>query len=303
MTTKHILVVDNEPNKLESYNGAVVRGNLRSMSLPSIVQINCTERNRAHMRLRHHGQEASIFFADGEVVHAASGSLVGEEAIYELLTWDDAEFELEMGVPPPDRTVTAGWSGLLMEGIRRIDECSVDHASNKADSADEDSDEQPPPTIASEVSEQIKHLLNELLDEVNGRCVLMAHRSGRLMYWQGGIDKSQAISLAALVAGSFSATAAIAGVLRNEGETRQFTQSLQESEDFSIYSVAVGEGLILSISFDNDLPLGFARVHTSKVTSEIQQILAEDTVEQTDSLLDEGLRQEVRDALDAMLGD
>jgi DNA-binding response OmpR family regulator/predicted regulator of Ras-like GTPase activity (Roadblock/LC7/MglB family) len=107
---------------LDQGDGAVVRGNLRSMSLPSIFQVNCTERNQACLRIRRGRQEGSIFFADGDVVHAELGSHVGEEAIYELLAWEDGEFELEMDVAAPERTVATGWSGLLLEGMRRLDE-------------------------------------------------------------------------------------------------------------------------------------------------------------------------------------
>ena len=108
---------------LEQENDStVVRGNLRSISLPNIVQISCTEREQARLRVRRRGQEGYVFFTDGNVVHATLGSRVGEEAIYELLTWEGGDFELEMGVPAPERTVTTGWSGLLLEGMRRIDE-------------------------------------------------------------------------------------------------------------------------------------------------------------------------------------
>lgn len=99
-----------------------VHGNLRILTLPSIVQINCTERNQAHLLLRRQGQEGSLFFADGNIVHATLGSKIGEEAIYDLLMWEDGDFELEMGVLSPERTITQNWSGLLLEGMRRIDE-------------------------------------------------------------------------------------------------------------------------------------------------------------------------------------
>ena len=111
---------------LERGNGTAVRGNLRTLSLSSIVQINCSERNQAHLRIRHQGQEASLFFEDGEIAHAELGSQVGEDAIYEILTWEEGEFELEQGVPPPRHTVPAGWFGLLLEGLRRIDESAVE---------------------------------------------------------------------------------------------------------------------------------------------------------------------------------
>ncbi len=103
-------------------SGAVVRGNLRTLSLPSIIQMSCAERNHACLRIRYQGQAGYIFFADGNVMHATLGSRVGEEAVYELLTWEDGDFDWEMDVVPPERTVTVGWSGLLLEGMRRIDE-------------------------------------------------------------------------------------------------------------------------------------------------------------------------------------
>lgn len=111
---------------LDREDDAHVRGNLRTLSLPSIVQINCTEFNQARLRLRRRGQEGAVYFAEGNIVHAILGSHVGEEAVYELLAWEDGEFELEMGVEAPERTITTNWSGLLLEGMRRIDEAAAD---------------------------------------------------------------------------------------------------------------------------------------------------------------------------------
>jgi DNA-binding response OmpR family regulator/predicted regulator of Ras-like GTPase activity (Roadblock/LC7/MglB family) len=107
---------------LESKGGAVVQGNLRSLSLPNIVQINCAERNEALLRIRQAGQEGKVYFAEGNVVHAALGKKTGADAVYELLTWEEGEFELQMGVSAPKRTIEGSWSGLLLEGARRMDE-------------------------------------------------------------------------------------------------------------------------------------------------------------------------------------
>jgi len=78
---------------------------------------------------------------------------------------------------------------------------------------------------------------------------------------------------------------------------------LQESEDFSIYSVAVDDELILSISFNNHVPLGLVRVYTLKAAGEVPEMLAKDAVEETSDLFDKDLRQEVGDALDALFDD
>lgn len=102
-----------------------LKGDLKDMSLSSLISINCNEMNRARLTIRHQGREAALFFADGNIAHVVLDSQEGEEAIYELLTWEEGEFELERGVGPPKRTVTTGWSGLLLEGMRRIDESAA----------------------------------------------------------------------------------------------------------------------------------------------------------------------------------
>lgn len=111
---------------LEQGRDGVVRGNLASMSLPGIIQVNCTERNQALMRIRHHGQEGRLFFADGNIVHAELGAKRGEEAAYEILEWEEGDFELEKDIAPPERTIDINWSGLLLEGMRRLDERSAE---------------------------------------------------------------------------------------------------------------------------------------------------------------------------------
>jgi len=99
-----------------------LRGDLRHLSLVNIIQINCTERNQARVQLRREGQTGEIYFQDGEIVHAAMDTRTGEEVVYELLTWQDGEFELEMDIAPPAHTVTTSWSNLLLEGMHALDE-------------------------------------------------------------------------------------------------------------------------------------------------------------------------------------
>ena len=102
-----------------------LEGNLRMMSLASIIQINCEERNRAQLSLNHQGKTGEIFFDNGEIIHAETTNLTGEEAIYSLLSWDNGNFKLKMGATPPLKTITNNWSGLLLEGMRRLDETNA----------------------------------------------------------------------------------------------------------------------------------------------------------------------------------
>jgi len=106
-----------------------VSGNLRDMSLTSIVQITCTDMRSARLILRQlnsmpggEEQEGVIFFENGQIVHAAAGSLQGAEAVYELLGWDEGSFQMESNVVAPRQTITVPWTDLLLEGTKRLDE-------------------------------------------------------------------------------------------------------------------------------------------------------------------------------------
>lgn len=102
-----------------------LEGNLDMMSLASIVQINCEERNQAQLSLNYQGKTGSIYFDGGEMIHAETANLSGEEALYSLLGWEDGSFKVKMGATPAIKTITKNWSGLLLEGMRRIDESTA----------------------------------------------------------------------------------------------------------------------------------------------------------------------------------
>lgn len=119
-TIQHILVQKREST-------AVVRGNLRDMSLTSIISIACNERHQARLLIRRGNQEATLFFEDGNVVHITlNNGHEGEEVIYEVLAWEEGIFELEQGVLPPSHTVTTNWSALLLRGLQHLDESALE---------------------------------------------------------------------------------------------------------------------------------------------------------------------------------
>ena len=99
-----------------------LEGSLKELSLTNIIQVNCNEMNTATVHLEYEGKEGVICFADGGIVHAAASDLVGEEAVYELLSWPDGTFVVEQDQVAPQRTIDGNWNSLLLEGIRRVDE-------------------------------------------------------------------------------------------------------------------------------------------------------------------------------------
>jgi DNA-binding response OmpR family regulator len=70
------------------------------------------------------GRQATIYFRDGRVIDAEAGALQGEDAIYRLLTWNEGEFEVVFRTVRRREVITTSSQGLLMEGMRRLDEWS-----------------------------------------------------------------------------------------------------------------------------------------------------------------------------------
>ncbi|MCP4445873.1 MAG: response regulator [Myxococcales bacterium] len=66
--------------------------------------------------------QATIFFKDGRVIDAEAGHLQGEDAVYRLLTWNDGDFEALFRPVRRKPLIEMSSQGLLMEGMRRLDE-------------------------------------------------------------------------------------------------------------------------------------------------------------------------------------
>ncbi len=101
------------------------RGNLQDMSIASLIQNNCQDQKTARLTIQHDGSSASLYFQRGNVVHATLGDAEGEEVVYNILAWEEGNFDLETGVPPPATTIRKSWSSLLLEGARRLDESQL----------------------------------------------------------------------------------------------------------------------------------------------------------------------------------
>ena len=138
-----------------------LEGDLQTMSLASIIQINCEERNQAQLTLNYQGKIGVIYFKEGGIIHAEAGDLSGDEAIYSLLNWENGSFRLKMGAEPANRTIHKCWSNLLLEGMRRIDESTAGWSPEWDEDEAEDEDQQ-----AEEAGNQIQQRIVKALSSI-----------------------------------------------------------------------------------------------------------------------------------------
>jgi DNA-binding response OmpR family regulator len=99
----------------------------RVADMPVVDVIQTIEVSRKSGVIQFNGgtnRQAAIYFRDGKVIDAEAGTLQGEDAVYRLLTWNDGEFEVEFRTVRRREAITTSSQGLLMEGMRRLDEWS-----------------------------------------------------------------------------------------------------------------------------------------------------------------------------------
>lgn len=101
-----------------------VVGSLEQMSVADIVQILHRGHKSGELHVSSDGNEGTILFEGGAIVHAAFRGLRGEEAFYLLVGLTAGQFSIDPDVAPSERTITNSAEMLLLEGMRRLDEAN-----------------------------------------------------------------------------------------------------------------------------------------------------------------------------------
>jgi len=101
------------------------QGSLTEFQVPDIVQFLSGARKTGALRLVEGEERGEIFLEKGRIVHAVLGDQSGEDAVYELVLWNQGEFLFEPGVTSEKSTVSKGNTNLMMEAARRRDEWAV----------------------------------------------------------------------------------------------------------------------------------------------------------------------------------
>jgi len=100
----------------------VVRGSLSQMNVIDLMQSLEMGRKSCQLSLSHEGDKCEVFFAEGQVKHATYGALVGDEAVFKVLRWTGGNFQLDFEGKTGKETTQLNTQGLLMEGLRLLDE-------------------------------------------------------------------------------------------------------------------------------------------------------------------------------------
>jgi DNA-binding response OmpR family regulator len=97
-------------------------GDLEKMSIGEVVQTIALTKKNGRLVVTSGNRRGEIYFRDAIVTYADVDWKKGEEAVYRLLSWKEGQFRFEVGASPTTKNVQKTAEGLLMEGMRRLDE-------------------------------------------------------------------------------------------------------------------------------------------------------------------------------------
>jgi len=118
--------------------------------------------------------------------------------------------------------------------------------------------------------EKITICLNRMISSSMAHSVLLIDRSGQLIAHHGNTPEIDLLSLSALTAANFGATAEIAKILGED----EFTLLFHKGRNQNVYFSAIGEHIIMVTLFDDHTSLGLIRFQISKVIDELLNIFS-----------------------------
>jgi CheY-like chemotaxis protein len=123
-TRVKMLLQRRQQERLQRKNDARTKftGQLADMGVVDLMQTIEISRKSGVIHIDSDLGEGDVWFRDGRVIDAQMGRLQGDAAVYRMLGLADGSFEVEFKPVSRSEVIRESTQGLLMEGMRRVDE-------------------------------------------------------------------------------------------------------------------------------------------------------------------------------------
>jgi len=101
------------------------QGSLKELPLADIVQLVAVSGKTGAFSLARGTDRGAVYIQNGQITHAQTGDLEGEDAVYILALWTTGDFQFSPGLESDVRTITRSNTSLLLEAARRSDEWKI----------------------------------------------------------------------------------------------------------------------------------------------------------------------------------
>jgi len=117
--------------------------------------------------------------------------------------------------------------------------------------------------------DRLNVILEQLTVKANLLLAVLVNKDGRLLTFQGSLDKIDTVSMAALVAGNSASTLAIANIM---GET-EFSAMYHQGKERHIFIAVVDENTFLCVVFDDRTNIDRVKVFARQFDRQIKKAL------------------------------
>ncbi|MCI5210714.1 MAG: DUF4388 domain-containing protein, partial [Candidatus Electrothrix sp. ATG2] len=147
---------------------------LAGISLANFLQIVAMEQKTAALKVAHpNSNTGHLFFAEGKLIDAKYDNMIGEEAVFEMLTWENVRLSMKKLSPPlPEAKIQSELMSLLLEAAHRKDtsvkEKPLDLVKQEFIRIQQQKKKQQQKATGENKMAGIKELLKEMAGEMDG---------------------------------------------------------------------------------------------------------------------------------------
>ncbi|MBI3832114.1 MAG: DUF4388 domain-containing protein [Planctomycetes bacterium] len=112
-------------SQAEPATTSIFRGKLGAFDIVKIMSMLEPLKLTGTLVVTDEKREGRIHFVDGSVRHANMNEMIGPDALFLLFHLKKGDFRFEPGEPTAERTIQGNTMGLLLEGMRQMDEAKT----------------------------------------------------------------------------------------------------------------------------------------------------------------------------------
>lgn len=150
-----------QPTQMLPTSDTALSGNLSHLDLPGVIQMLGQARQTGALHVNAGDTDGIIFFGGGEIVHAESGALFGDEAVTQIVRTCQGTgkgvYKFVYGASAAQRTVLRSSTDLLLDAMRELDELARDYAEDSALYAAHGADHDTSDTLDHETDHNSQH--------------------------------------------------------------------------------------------------------------------------------------------------
>jgi hypothetical protein len=100
----------------------VLRGNLAQLSLLDILRMLSAGNRSGRLDIRQGSKVGEIYLDRGSIVHAVTGTQIGDKGVYTLMGWLEGDFSFSPDIPAPERSIAVTTEQLMLEAARQAEQ-------------------------------------------------------------------------------------------------------------------------------------------------------------------------------------